>query len=505
MSGEKGIEEYVPDKKRSDRPQRDRLIELGVAAGELWHDGEGIAYVSVTVDGHLESFLIRSGRFRKFLGLNFFESNGTATTGQALEDAIRVLEAQAESQGPRREAFVRVGRAGDVVFLDLGDPSWRVVEVSAAGWDIVDRPADGVRFVRPHGLLPLPEPARDGSLEELRPFVTVDDAEFKLLCGWAVGALRGVGPYCILILGGEQGSGKSFISRMLRELFDPNTAALRRPPRETRDLVVAARHSHILALDNVSGLPEWLSDDLCALAFGGGFSGRQLHTDSDEILFAGARPLIINGLGSPARRADLGDRAVSLFLPTIDEADRRGEAELFGQFQERVPYILGALLDAVAAALKNWDKTVLERSPRMADFARWVQAAEAGAALPWECGAFEVAYGDNRGDLHRVVVENDPVAKAVVDLIGGTEFYEGSMTGLYDALIDVAPSRVAESRLWPQSPGALSMRLRRVAPALRAVGVELDVGRVGKARQRIVRLARSSAYDGRTMADDGGR
>ena len=64
---------------------------------------------------------------------------------------------------------------------------------------------------------------------------------------------------------------------------------------------IAVRHctagnSHVLAFDNLSGLPPWLSDTLCRLTSGGAFSTRRLFTDQDEILFAAARPIILNGI-----------------------------------------------------------------------------------------------------------------------------------------------------------------------------------------------------------------
>ncbi len=107
---------------------------------------------------------------------------------------------------------------------------------------------------------------------------------------------------------------------ILRSLLDPNTAPLRALPREDRDLFIAANNGHVLAFDNVSGLPAWISDTLCRLATGGGFAVRQLYTDQDEVLFDAARPVILNGIEDIVTRPDLADRAIFLTL----EADPRG-------------------------------------------------------------------------------------------------------------------------------------------------------------------------------------
>jgi hypothetical protein len=100
-------------------------------------------------------------------------------------------------------------------------------------------------------------------------------------------------------------------------------------PREDRDLFIAASNGHVLAFDNVSGLPAWISDTLCRLATGGGFAVRQLYSDQDEVLFDAARPVILNGIEDIVTRPDLADRALFLTLEPIAEERRRPEQELW--------------------------------------------------------------------------------------------------------------------------------------------------------------------------------
>ena len=158
-----------------------------------------------------------------------------------------------------------------------------MVEVNAEGWRVVTDPP--VRFVRPRGMLPLPVPGRDGSLSDLREFVNVKDEEaWALLLCWLLHSFRPAGPFPVLVINGEQGSAKSTLTRLLELLLDPNVAAVRAEPRDVRDLMIAAQNSRVLALDNLSSMPTWLSDGLCRLATGGGMATRQLYTDDDEKL-----------------------------------------------------------------------------------------------------------------------------------------------------------------------------------------------------------------------------
>src|SRR5262249_6505710 len=153
------------------------------------------------------------------------------------------------------------------------------------------------------------------------------DADFTLVNAWLVAALRPRGPYPALAVSGEQGSAKSTSSALIKKVVDPNTAPLRALSREDRDLFIAANNAHVLASDNLSGLPPWISDTLCRLSTGGGFATRELYANQDEVLFDATRPLILNGIEDVVTRPDLADRCIMLTLSPIPEDQRRTEEE----------------------------------------------------------------------------------------------------------------------------------------------------------------------------------
>src|SRR3974390_724986 len=234
-----------------------------------------------------------------------------------------------------------------------------------------------VRFRRTPGMLPLPVPERGGSIETLRSFLNLPSGDgFVLIVAWLLAALRAGGPYPLLAISGEQGSAKTVLSKILKALVDPNAAPVRALSREQRELMIAANNSYLLAFDNLSGLPHWLSDALCRIATGGSFAVRRLYTDDEEVLFEAARPILLNGIEEVISRPDLGDRAIFLTLAPISEAQRRLENELWREFEVARPRILGALLDAVVHGLRAVDRVPRDRLPRMADFALWATACE---------------------------------------------------------------------------------------------------------------------------------
>lgn len=464
--------------------QADMLIQFADNA-ELFHTPSKNAFADIVVNGHRETWLVRSKGFRSWLIRCYYQETGGGVGTEAMQSAINAIEARALFDGPERNVFLRVGECNGHLYLDLCDEDWRAVEITSSGWQVIDNPP--VRFRRTTGMKPLSCPEKGGSIAALRRFLNVQsDADFVLVVSWALAALRPRGPYPVIVLSGEQGSAKSTFSSVLRALIDPNAAPLRALPREDRDLFIAANNAHVLAFDNVSGLPTWISDTLCRLATGGGFAVRQLHTDQDEVLFDAVRPAILNGIEDFVTRSDLADRAVLLTLAPIPEEERRPAQELETAFHAERPRILGVLLDAVVAGLAELPHTQLERLPRMADFALWATACE--TAL-WPPGTFSSAYSGNRSDAVEGIIEADPVAAATRTLMRNQPQWTGTATELLDALRQQVDMRVATSKTWPSSPQTLSGRLRRAATVLRKTGIDIRYDRVGRGRTRIIHIA----------------
>ena len=357
-----------------DRSQAELLLEIA-ASTEFFHTADETGFADITVNGHRECWPIRSKGFQRWLARQFYALTKGAPNPTALNQALAVCHARAHFDGPEREVHVRVAGADGRIYLDLVDDAWRAIEIGPDGWRLIDNPP--VRFRREPGMRALPVPTKGGSIDRLRSFLNVgSDVDFVLVVCWILAALCDKGPYPMLVLRGEQGTAKSSLCEIVRELIDPNTTPLRALPRDERDLFIAASKGHVQAFDNVSALQPWLSDALCRLATGGGFGTRRLRTDQDEVLFDGARPIILNGIEDVVTRPDLADRAMFLTLEPIPEERRRPEAELWAAFEAARPGILGALLDAVVEGLRRLPETRPPKLPRMADFTLWATACE---------------------------------------------------------------------------------------------------------------------------------
>jgi hypothetical protein len=347
----------------------------------------------------------------------------------------------------------------------------------------------------------LPRPLRGGAITLLKDFVNVTgEDDFLLLVAWLVAALRPTGPFPILALVSEQGSGKSTTSRNIRRLIDPNASLLRTMPRDERELAVNANSSCILAFDNVSGIPNRMSDALCRTSTGGGYSCRSLYTDAEEALFEAQRPILVNGIDDVGTRPDLAERCIVLSLAAIDESARRDERSLSDAFALAAPQILGALLDLSAAVLSLEPQMSFARLPRMADFARLGCAV--GCAMGGTAEEFLDAYERNALKLVGAAVDSDPVAAAVqalLDSIAAGQAWIGTPTDLLERLKSCVSEDVRRSDAWPRAANVLGNRLRRLKPTLRRFGISMEERR---ARKRVWELRK--VVEGPTSASSPG-
>jgi putative DNA primase/helicase len=469
-----------------------RIVEMVRESGaDLFHDAMGEIWISIPFGDHRETHRLQADVTKGWIAGTIFEFERRAASGEVLSTALRVLGYEARAHGPERTVYLRVAPYRGGLLLDLGDPQWRSVRISPHGWQIISHPSD-VAFHRPPGILPLPNPEHNGSLDPLRFLLNPNlaDRDWLLLRVWLVAALFPDRPCPLLMLLGEQGSAKSVTARLLRELVDPHVAPLLAPPESERDLLVGASASHVLLYDNLSAIPAWLADALAGLVTGRGAMLRRLYTDADLVVFNARRVVGITAIARPTLRDDLLDRTVTVTFPAIPDDRRRAEEEILREFERLRPRLLGGLLDATVVALQHLPSTHLPAGPRMYDFARTaVATASAFCATADETLA---ALGEARADVVGEVIENSPVAVVVQELAADAP-WTGSASDLLRELRDRLSEDAQDRRDIPRTPNAVSAHLTRIAPALRSLGIEVSRDRIGHAGARAITLRHISS------------
>ena len=466
---------YEPD--RADKRPKSaalRLVDAARRQCQLFTTPDGVAYAMIPA-GRKQTVKVQSGPFRRWLA-GLAQQAGFLAGGKALADAALALDAAAFEAHEVRPVHLRFARVDDVIYLDLANDQGEIVVVTRDGWKITTECP--VAFIRPANMAALPRPERGGDLDDLRQFINVTDADFPLLRGFLLDCLKGVGPYTVLLINGEQGSAKSTGSKYLRSLLDPvHKAPARRLQRDEYELAIAAQQNAILVFDNVSSLPQWLSDAIASLATGSGFAVRTLYSQDEEMVYGTARPVAFNGIPDFAESSDLLDRAIKVTLPPIPDAQRKSEDELEPLFEAARPKLLGALLDAASAGLKNYAAMNLGALPRMARSARWIAACEEG--LAGQQGVFLTAYERTREEMTTLALDHSTVATALLTWMDTwvDTVWEGSASELLGVLTDQVHGVVLCSNAFPKAPNKLSGELRRIGPALRRVGITVDLSR----------------------------
>jgi hypothetical protein len=473
----------------------DYMIQYAEEGGVYFHNPEREAYATVQIEtGHQETYPLRSRNYGLWLRREFhrrererMEEEGRTNNEdkplifpqRALGDVVSHFESLALFEGPEEEVYVRVATKHGMIYVDLCDKAWRAVEISVDGWRVIPSEAVPVKFVRSKGMLPLPEPTKDPeALAALRSLLNIGDSadgerNWRLMLAWLVQAFTPTGPYPVLTLLGPQGAAKSTAQRILRNIVDASTVPLRSAPRDEHNLYIDARSGWVIALDNMSSLPMWLSDALCRLATGGGFSTRQLYTDQDQILFEAMRPVIVNGIGDVVTRPDLLDRSLIINLPPIPREARKLERVLDAEVEASKGGVLAALFTAVSVGLATLESVKLDGLPRMADFAKWGTATE--QALGGEPGSFIEAYTASQDEAVETALESWPVVETLVVFArrfeGEKHAWKGTATELFNSLNEKADDDLKRGKDWPKQPNKLTEQLNRLGPSLAEIGV----------------------------------
>jgi hypothetical protein len=500
----KGIDDYIAAKgvKALDRlyanrkefkppeppkPERvtsgDTLLEIGKTA-IYFHTADKVPYADIWIEGNRHTYAVRSKAFRMWLSGEFYKSEGKGIGSQTLQDTLNTLEAIALFEGKTHEVHLRTAEHQGKIYLDLGTPDWKAIEVDASGWRLILEPP--VRFWRPDSLLPLPIPVAGGNLDELKKLLNVDGSSWTLIITFLLFCFCPDKTYPVLVLSAHRGSGKTAAAEIIKGLIDPGKAALIKLQGDTHKLAVAATRRHLMVYDNVSHISPDQSDDLCRIATGFGFSTRTLHTTDEETTFELTRPQIITAIDALVTRDDLADRVLMAQLPEIPAEKRLPQGELNAKVEAARPRILGALLTALSQTLAQ-PRPNPATLPRMADYALFAIASE--KALGLKKGEFMETFNESREQSRQIVIESSPVGEAIVWLMEKTPLvWKGTASELLNELEKHTDEATYRSRYFPKASNSLSRQLTRLAPDLKALGIEVGYFREGQDRNRLICL-----------------
>lgn len=389
----------------------------------------------------------------------YWEKTHRAPPAQALADALAILEGYAEAEEPQT-LFQRVAERPGELWLDVGDTTGRAVKITAEGWSVQSFAPMLFRRTAATGALPIP--VTGGNLSELWQWLNIPPEDRPLVLAYLVAALKPNIPHTILGLFGERGSGKSSAARAFARVLDPGPALTSKPPKDADAWITAASSRWLVVIDNVTVVPDWLSDALCRGVTGEGDIRRRLFTDGDLFVYAFRRVIVVTAIDLGALNGDLADRMLPVTLPVIEEGDRLKEEDMAAKWDAAHPRILGALLDLTAKVQTALPSVKPPKLPRMADFAEIVAAVDHVLGTQ--------GFDRFMGSQDRMAADSltgDSFVSQIMTSIARP--FEGTSAELL-ALVTPNTDGWRRPKDWPGNARAVTQRLHKQAPVLRQVG-----------------------------------
>lgn len=410
-----------------------------------------------------------------------------------IKDIFEELKEQAEYVDDSTNVWYRVAPYRDGVELDIGDESQRRIRIGPGKVEIIEEGSD-IIFRRTPSMLPFVTPAETGDWQLIERYLNLSDVDSLLLIAWITYMLANAKQrntsFPILLLQGDQGSGKSVLCAIIQALTDPSRVGVQTFPSNEKDLAIAVQNAHVVFYDNMRQVNKVMSDRLCTVATGGALTGRQLYTDGEQHVHLLHGALVLNGIHTIATEQDLLQRCLPLTLKPIGTQDRQSEAQFTDNFNSDLPAIFSGLLEFISTILVHLPNIKPQDPERMYDFSAWLAAMETVRGVP--PGTFQSAYS---AALQEGVLEglmDSPLAAAVFSFVEqnipdqiGNAGWNGTPTCLLEELKNSVAKQTALSREWPKNPISLSIKLKSLAGGLLSHGIRVNFA---KGRKRTITI-----------------
>lgn len=370
------------------------------------------------------------------------------------------------------------------LFIDVGDKNNSILKINKDEIVYLNNIDSNVPFfIRGKGFESLPKFNADtASIEALKKYINnVEDKCFIIIISWLLAVMNPEIPCPILIFKGEQGTGKSTLSKILRMLCDPNSVKIATKPANSEDICISAIQKRLVSYDNLSGINNNMADVLCGIVSGTGLTKRQLHTTADEYSISIKRAILLNGINSLTERGDLLDRAIINKLNRIENKKRKTEKEILDEFEKDSGPIFSALLLAIQYGMRNPIK--LDSKPRLADFAEW--ASSCLLYFNVDQKEFLDNLKQNRSLIFESIIECEEFIQVLENILKEKGKIEGSISEIIK-LIKEFDKYINHKEI--PSLKKFKKYLERYAPTLRHLGIYWKSVRTSEKRNIIFEL-----------------
>lgn len=448
------------------------LAEVALQGHILFHDNSNAGFVEIPGD-FTRYFPIHSKEYGQLLRYFYYTKYRKTISRDVLKQVQDTLESEAVYNGEERAVYTRCAALDGVIYYYIADPEETVIAIEETGYRVCEK--SPVPFIRRANMLKqvMPVTCKEtltGLTKRHWKFKNADDKmlhDILLVTRFIPGI-----PTPIVLYMGTRGSAKSTSMIQDKMVTDPNAVKIKALPRNTRDVVTSLTSQYMVCFDNIDKISTEISDLFCIASTGGYYTTRKLYTDSDEHSIQLNTRLNLTSINMPTNRPDLYDRSIVLTLKRLDENERKTEEEVIALFEKDLPKLLHAIFDTLSKAILVRSKLMVEKLPRMADFALWGYAI--AEVLNYGGEGFLDVYCKNQQELTDKVIEEDVLATTLITFCN-SYYFLGSMTELLVDLTKYAETQgVDTTHGWVKTPGTLSRRLNELETLLNEYGIHFN-------------------------------
>ena len=437
------------------------------------NDGNRL-YAEYTDENNVSTLIpVESPQFSELLLLKIMEASKDGKVPN-IGQCIKLLKAHFTYNEtlPTIHVYKRIaGNLSSGIEYDLCDSKGQSVHITEGGWKIAPHKA---KFITPSLAQPQvsPKKTKTSLFALLSTFVNLKGSQFKLFIVWLVQIFCCGTSYAILLMA-EKGSGKSMLCRIIKKIADPGKVDICHKPKKMEDLAVLLSNCRLVCLDNIGSLSKEESDLLCGAITGTTDVKRSLYTNNEMSVSTLHNIVVINAISAIPGEADLAERFLLFKLKKLTGDILKTDEEFWAEFDENLPYVLGAIFDTLAKAMqiKKMKKQVGDKHRLSQAFVDMLCIAEALGISETE---FREMLAENvatmnaeRGDV--------PVVEAVKEFMarqGAKRKESGTSSEMYQR---IRSNYSGDKNLLPRSASAFSKKLNLEKDSLAEAGINVSI------------------------------
>ena len=445
---------------------------LAFLYGLEYYAYEDSTYFVKDTSGSKVAYLdISSEEFMGFVNDAFFTNTGIVAGLQNYKTALAQLKYRLKKNGATKiEKITRFGIVDNKLILDLGTDSNECIEITKDGYKKVFQP--DILLERNENIKSIDVSLGFTGLKNfyaLLDILNIDDEFDRIYILMTIVSylFENVSTPALFFIG-KEGSGKSFLAKTLKGIFDPakSGAVLNK---KTSDMILYLNKSGIGFIDNFSDINAESQNNFCLAYTDGTYVTRKMYENSQTCSFQLKCPMIFCSLNISAKmNKDFITRTA--FFPVTRPDHLEAEEDLLKKIEKLYPAVRGELCWLASKVLGIKDDFSATNQKRHGDFDKIGQAV---CEIVYKRPFFYREVIDYRIKAdNSAIIQNDVIVTTFVKLVKKMNVLYFTMSELKAELCNISDD-IAVTGTYPNH---LSNKLHKYQGFFETIGIYLFDG-----------------------------